>query len=269
MTFSWWLVAILTCKSFVTFRSARFPQENWSGTSLSDIANDWRNRWHNVLDLLSNLTWVRSKGCFWRTSLGSSDNPTWAILVSRTDDDPSLPSSPLLPSPPPCVHSTRPRVCVQNVPVCTGNIPTCFIHVGMLSVHTGTFWTHTRGRVECTHGDFQRATPQQTQHHTHNTHTHKHTHTHTHTHTPTRTHQHAHTNTHTTRTQRTPHYATHCTHARHSHLTHHTPRHKPHTTHDTTTRTHTHTNTHLQHTRTTTQEVQTLNCLINCPPSGN
>ena len=34
-----------------------------------------------------------------------------------------------------CVHSTRPRVCVQNVPVCTGNMP-----------------THTRGRVECTHG---------------------------------------------------------------------------------------------------------------------
>ena len=25
---------------------------------------------------------------------------------------------------PPCVHSTRPRVCVQNVPVCTGNMPT-------------------------------------------------------------------------------------------------------------------------------------------------
>ena len=30
MTFSWWLVAILTCKSFVTIRSARFPQESWS-----------------------------------------------------------------------------------------------------------------------------------------------------------------------------------------------------------------------------------------------
>ena len=25
---------------------------------------------------------------------------------------------------PPCVHSTRLRVCVQNVPVCTGNMPT-------------------------------------------------------------------------------------------------------------------------------------------------
>ena len=24
----------------------------------------------------------------------------------------------------PCVHSTRPRVCVQNVPVCTGNMST-------------------------------------------------------------------------------------------------------------------------------------------------
>ena len=40
---------------------------------------------------------------------------------------------------PPCVHSTRPRVCVQNVPVCTGNMPTCFFHVDMLPVHTGTF----------------------------------------------------------------------------------------------------------------------------------
>ena len=39
---------------------------------------------------------------------------------------------------PPCVHSTRPSVCVQNVPVCTGNLPTCFFHVGMLPVHTGT-----------------------------------------------------------------------------------------------------------------------------------
>ena len=25
MTFPWWLVAILTCTSFVAFRSARFP----------------------------------------------------------------------------------------------------------------------------------------------------------------------------------------------------------------------------------------------------
>ena len=53
---------------------------------------------------------------------------------------------------PQCVHSIRPRACVQNVPVCTGNMPTCIKHVGMLPVHTGTFWTHTRGRVECTHG---------------------------------------------------------------------------------------------------------------------
>ena len=38
------------------------------------------------------------------------------------------PSSPLLPSP--CVHSTRPRVCVQNVPVCTGNMPVHKYHLG-------------------------------------------------------------------------------------------------------------------------------------------
>ena len=39
MTFSWWLVAILTCNSFVTFRSARFPQD-WSSTASSGKAND-------------------------------------------------------------------------------------------------------------------------------------------------------------------------------------------------------------------------------------
>ena len=47
---------------------------------------------------------------------------------------------------PPCVHSTRPRVCVQNVPVCTGSMPTCFFSCGhvagthgdILNAHTGT-----------------------------------------------------------------------------------------------------------------------------------
>ena len=29
-TCSWWLVAILMCKSFVTFRSSCFPQDSWS-----------------------------------------------------------------------------------------------------------------------------------------------------------------------------------------------------------------------------------------------
>ena len=65
-----------------------------------------------------------------------SETSTWAILVSRTGDDPTPPSSPLLP---PCVHSKRPRVYVQNVPVCCVNMPTCIKHVGMLPVHTGTF----------------------------------------------------------------------------------------------------------------------------------
>ena len=40
------------------------------------------------------------------------------------------------------------------------------------------------------------------------------------------------------------------------------------TTFDTTTRTHTHEDAPSTHTHTT-QQVQTLNCLINCPPSGN
>ena len=47
---------------------------------------------------------------------------------------------------PPCVHSKRLRVYVQNVPVCTGNMPTCFFscghvagtHGNVLNAHTGT-----------------------------------------------------------------------------------------------------------------------------------
>ena len=50
------------------------------------------------------------------------------------------------------MHSTRPRVCVQNVYVCAGNMPTCFYtcghvagtHGNVLNAHTGTFSMHTR-----------------------------------------------------------------------------------------------------------------------------
>ena len=87
------------------------------------------------------------------------------ILVSRTDDDPSLP----------CVHSKRPRVCVQTVSVCTGTARTCRNtcargagrHGDVLNVHTEAFL---------------------------NPHTHKHTHTHQ-THTTTTT---THTKQHNT-----------------------------------------------------------------------
>ena len=168
-----------------------------------------------------------------------------------------------LPSSPPSL-----RVCIQHVPVCAFKMSPC---VPATCPHVLYMWAccrYTRERFERTHGDVLNAhtevfsVPHHNKHHT----THNHTHHTTHTTNTTRT-------QHITYTQQTtaPHYATHCTHARHSHLTHHTPRHKPHTTHDTTTRTHTHThtNTHLQHTRTTIQQVQTLNCLIKCPPSGN
>ena len=47
----------------------------------------------------------------------------------------------------PCVHSTRPRVYVQDVPVCTGTTRT---HVSTCARGTGR---HTRGRFERTHGD--------------------------------------------------------------------------------------------------------------------
>ena len=40
----WSLLAILTCKSFFTFRSACFTQGSWNWTALSGKANDWKNR---------------------------------------------------------------------------------------------------------------------------------------------------------------------------------------------------------------------------------
>ena len=36
----------------------------WSSTASSGKANDWRNRARVVLDLFSNLEWVRTKGFF-------------------------------------------------------------------------------------------------------------------------------------------------------------------------------------------------------------
>ena len=169
--------------------------------------------------------------------------------MSRTGDDPPLPSSPLLSSPL--------RVCIQHVTVCAFKMSPC---VPATCPHVLYMWAccrYTRERFERTHGDVLNAhtevfsVPHHNKHHT--------------------AHNHAHHNTPSTRTTRTqhitytqqttaPHYATHSTHARHSHLTHHTPRHKPHTTHDTTTRT---------HTRTRTFNTHALNCLIKCPPSGN
>ena len=43
---------------------ACFPQDNWSSTGSSGKANDWRNRARVVLDLFSNLKFVRSSGYF-------------------------------------------------------------------------------------------------------------------------------------------------------------------------------------------------------------
>ena len=42
----------------------RFTQDNWSLETLSGKANGWRNRERVVLDHVSNLEWVRSKGFF-------------------------------------------------------------------------------------------------------------------------------------------------------------------------------------------------------------
>ena len=40
------------------------PQDKWSSTASSGKANDWRTRERVVLDLFSNLEWVRTKGFF-------------------------------------------------------------------------------------------------------------------------------------------------------------------------------------------------------------
>ena len=184
-------------------------------------------------------------------------------MVSRTGDDPPLPSS-LLPSL---------RVCIQHVPVCAFKMSQC---IPATCPHVLYMWAccrYTRERFERTHGDVLNAHTGFSACHTTTTPHHTQPHTPQHAPTPhTTTHQHAHTNTHTTRTQHahnkprhdtTPHTApTHGTYT--SHTTHHDTSRTPHTTPQPV---HTHTNTHLQHTRT--QQVQTLNCLINCPPSGN
>ena len=39
---------------------------------------------------------------------------------------------------PPCVHSKRLRVYVQDVSVCYGNTPACVQYAGRLPVHTET-----------------------------------------------------------------------------------------------------------------------------------
>ena len=39
-------------------------KKKWSSTALSGKANDWRTRERFVLDLFSNLEWVRTKGFF-------------------------------------------------------------------------------------------------------------------------------------------------------------------------------------------------------------
>ena len=80
-TFSWSLGTILTCKSFVTFRSACFPQDRWSWTILSGKANDWRNRQHVVLDPLSNFKMGKIQRSL-RWTHGTHDNSTCGAELS-------------------------------------------------------------------------------------------------------------------------------------------------------------------------------------------
>ena len=80
-TFSWSLGTILTCKSFVTFRSACFPQDRWSWTILSGKANDWRNRQHVVLDPLSNFKMGKIQRSL-RWTHGTHDNSSCGAELS-------------------------------------------------------------------------------------------------------------------------------------------------------------------------------------------
>ena len=96
------------------------------------------------------------------------------------------------------------RVSTQNVHVCTFKTFSCMLatgahvgtHVRVLPAYTGTFGTYTRGRVEWTHGVFQRV---------HHTRTHTHTTTTT---TATTTHT---TDTTTDTTCALPHTTQHAT----------------------------------------------------------
>ena len=73
------------------------------------------------------------------------------------------------------VKNTRPYLFL--LPVCPFKTSPCVLaplahvstHVRVVPVNTGTFWTDTRGRVEWTHGIFQRATSDHTRHTHHNT----------------------------------------------------------------------------------------------------
>ena len=168
-----------------------------------------------------------------------------------------------LPLPPVCAFNTSP--CVRS------KRPRVHRHHAHMFQHMCAWCRHTRGRFECTHGDVLNArtevfsVPHHNKHHTTHNHTHQHAHTNTHT---TRT-QHAHNTSRThnePRHQTTPHTApTHGTHT--SHTTHHDTSRTPHTTPQPAHTTHEHAPS--THTRTTTQQVQTLNCLFSCPPSGN
>ena len=136
------LVFVSLCLLYVLI-----PQDCWKWIGSSGKANDWRTRERVVLDLFSDLEWVRTKG-FFGEPLGSRDNLTWANFGKQNWRWPALPS----PLPPPCVHSKRPLVYVRNVSVCTGTTRICVItcgrgagtHGDVLNLHTEAFWTYTR-----------------------------------------------------------------------------------------------------------------------------
>ena len=61
MTFPWWLVAILTCKSFVTFRSARFP---WESSIAQHACREVLSNWFgNLVTLVSNHIQNKNRDC--------------------------------------------------------------------------------------------------------------------------------------------------------------------------------------------------------------
>ena len=84
------------------------PEDCWKWTGSSGKANDWRTRERVVLDVFSDLEWVRTKG-FFGEPLGSRDNITWANFGKQNWLWPPA-LRVWIQKTPPCVRSKRLRV---------------------------------------------------------------------------------------------------------------------------------------------------------------
>ena len=115
-------VLVRMCVLCVLIPSAVSPQDKkWSSTASSGKVNDWRTRERVVLDLFSNLEWVRTKGFLSVNLSKARDNSTWAVSWLAELTVTPLPS----PSFPPLLRVFRPKK-----PPCVGfkNVPRVYRH---------------------------------------------------------------------------------------------------------------------------------------------